>query len=468
MKKFLLIFIITLLILAGCAIKDEPEDTADSGNSGNTGDSENTGDTGDTGDSGTDTTECGCGDASGDADGDGIPNGVEGCEDADGDGLPNCLDLDSDGDGITDAEECPEQPCKNSDMDDVPDYLDRDSDNDGLSDKKEKELGTDPYNKDTDGDGSDDLAEIAYGSDPLNDADTIPPGIFYVVLPYNAPEDVTRTLTFSTKIEAIDVVIMFDTSGSMMDEFDNLKKEIKTKIVDKINTAFTSPGFTAYGFNTVPWDLRSTVTDDVNYVKSKVDETKCDGSGNEIQIQTIYQAATGEGFNSILRTCLNGTCGKILNMNVPDEIINWSEADCTGQLGTVGGVCSRQKSMPIYIMITDESLQTCPPEQFLQKWDSCAWAMGQPEGVSIEEAVAAMNGIGAKFIGINSEFECGNDNTNCKEGNSADEGFEFFAQMTGSLDSSGKSFNTHTKNPDGSGMSDQIARSEERRVGKEC
>jgi hypothetical protein len=459
MKKAIsLLAVLLFLVFSGCGAEDEKNETADTGNTSDTGDSGNTGNTGDTGntaDTGEDTTECGCGDASGDADGDGIPNGVEGCDDADGDGLPNCLDLDSDGDGIPDAEECPEQPCKNSDTDDVPDYLDRDSDNDGLSDKKEKELGTDPYNKDTDGDGSDDLAEIAYGSDPLDDSDTIPAGIFYVVLPYNAPEDVTRTLTFSTKIEAIDVVIMFDTSGSMSDEFYNLKTEIKTKIIDKINAEFTSPGFTAYGFNTVPWNLRTAVTDDVDWVKAKVDETKCDGSGNEIQIQTIYQAATGEGFSSILRTCMNGTCGQIFGMNVPDEIINWPEADCTGQLGSVGGICSRKKSMPIYIMITDESLQTCPPEQFLQQFDSCAWAMGQPEGVPIEEAIAAMNGIGAKFIGINSEFDC-NDNS-CEEGTAPNKGFEMISELTGSLDSSGKSFNTHTKNADGSGMSDQIA-----------
>ncbi|HPM46498.1 MAG TPA: hypothetical protein PL056_05470 [bacterium] len=458
MKKIIITFLVLLVVsLSGCSVKDDPGETNDNGNSGNSGDSGDSGNTGNTGDTSDTALECGCGDPDDDPDGDGIPNKVEGCNDSDGDGLPDCLDLDSDGDGYSDAEECPSQPCKNSDKDDVPDYLDRDSDNDGLSDKKEKEMGTNPYDKDSDGDGSDDLAEIAYGSDPLKDTDTIPPGIFYVVLPYNAPEDVTRTLTFSTKIEAIDIAIMFDTSGSMSDEFNNLKKEIKTKIVDKINAAFTSPGFTAYGFNTVPWNLRTVVTDDIELVKSKVDETECDGSGNEIQVQTIHQAATGEGFSSILRTCLNGTCGKIFNVNVPDEIINWPEADCTGQLGSVGGICSRKESMPIYIMITDESLQTCPPEQFLQKWDDCAWAIGQPEGVPIEEAIAAMNGIGAKFIGINSEFDCNDQGTSCSEGDAPDEGFQLIAELTGSLDSQGKSFNTHTKNADGSGMSDQIA-----------
>ena len=472
MRKICIFCFIIFVLFASCTVNETPTDSSNTNDSqSNSPDDENTSDNSNIGSdnevSDDETADNSgwenhaCYDRNGDPDGDGLTNAVEcpefPCIDNDGDDLPDCLDADSDGDGNSDSIECPEEDCKDTDGDETPDYLDRDSDNDGLSDKKEKEAGTDPYLKDTDGDGSDDLAEIAYGSDPLDDTDTIPAGIFYVVLPYDAPDDVTRTLTFSTKIEAIDIVIMFDTSGSMQDEFYNLKDEINDKIVDQIDAAFPSPGFTAYGFNTVPWDLRSPVTDNAEYIKSKVDDTKCNGSGNELQIQTIYQAATGEGFQSIVRTCMNNQCGKIFGMNVPDENINWPEADCTGQLGSVGGVCSRKKSMPIYIMITDEALQICPAEENLQQWDSCAWAFGNPIGASKEEAIAAMNGIGAKFIGINSEFSCDNENTNCSEGSAPDDDFELISTMTGSLDKDGKSFNTHTANADGTGMSDQIA-----------
>jgi len=460
-------FLIFFIFFTSCTVS-ENNDTDSSGTNdsqSNTNDDENTVDKSAGSDDET-TDNAGwedhaCFDRKGDPDGDGISNELEcpdfPCMDSDGDELPDCLDADSDGDGVSDSIECPEDDCKDTDGDETPDYLDRDSDNDGLPDKKEKDIGTDPYLKDTDGDGSDDLAEIAYGSDPLDDTDTIPPGIFYVVLPYNAQDDVTRTLTFSTKIEAIDIVIMFDTSGSMSDEFYNLKSEINDKIVDQIDAAFPSSGFTAYGFATVPWDLRSPVTDDAEFIKSKVDDTKCDGDGNELQIQSIYQAATGEGFQSIVRSCMNNKCGQVFGINVPDVNINWPEADCTGQLGSVGGVCSRKKSMPIYIMITDEPLQICPAEEDLQQWDGCAWAFGNPVGASKEESIAAMNGIGAKFIGINSEFDCGNENTNCTEGSAPDEDFELLSMMTGSLDKDGKSFNNHTSNADGSGMSDQIA-----------
>lgn len=57
---------------------------------------------------------------SGDSDGDGIPNEVEGLDDADGDGVPNFLDEDSDGDGWYDAEE----GTGDSDGDGIPNYLD--------------------------------------------------------------------------------------------------------------------------------------------------------------------------------------------------------------------------------------------------------------------------------------------------------------------------------------------------------
>jgi hypothetical protein len=94
----------------------------------------------------------------GDADGDGLPNGLEcdGCEmvcrlsegacsrDSDGDGTPDYLDGDSDGDGLSDAMECasfgmsPEE-CAASDLDGdgFPPFLDVDADGDGARDGSE-------------------------------------------------------------------------------------------------------------------------------------------------------------------------------------------------------------------------------------------------------------------------------------------------------------------------------------------
>ncbi|MBW2734007.1 MAG: hypothetical protein JRH20_16590 [Deltaproteobacteria bacterium] len=75
-----------------------------------------------------------------DAEGDGIPDEVEGCagEDLDGDGIPNFIDSDSDGDGIIDSIEAGHgsEPV-DSDGDGDPDYLDADSDDDGVADGDE-------------------------------------------------------------------------------------------------------------------------------------------------------------------------------------------------------------------------------------------------------------------------------------------------------------------------------------------
>jgi len=467
-----------MIFFVSCGVEDETENTADTGNSGNsgdTGDTGNTGNSGNTGDTGntaqdsdsSDTgntaadqdsgdTEpvCQCGPDTDDDDGDGIKNGTEGCEDLDGDGLPNCLDSDADGDGITDTAECGgADPCIDTDSDSTPDYLDRDSDNDGLKDKKEKEIGTDPLKKDTDGDGSDDLAEIAYGSDPLSDADTIPAGIFYVVLPYNAPDDVTRTLTFSTKVESIDVLIVFDDSGSMGEEIEILKSEAKTKIIDAIAEHFTSPGFAAYGLVMLGWNkpyaVYQPITLDAELVKSSIDNLNGD-QANECHIQAMYLAATGEAYNASMKTCLPMYgCNQNL---IPDAVYNVAKADCTGQLGSIGGACFRKKSMPIYIMISDERADDCieynpnPPS-----YTNCMYNQGSPR-ISMEMAIAAMNGIGTKFIGIDSGFD--------DQGKPTEDPVEMYtllAEMTGSLDKNGLNFNSHTAKPDGSGMSDQIA-----------
>src|SRR5215210_3140761 len=68
--------------------------------------------------------------ASGDRDGDGIADIVEGSGDFDHDGIPNDNDLDSDNDGIPDAVE----GNADTDGDGSPNRVDLDSDNDSIPD----------------------------------------------------------------------------------------------------------------------------------------------------------------------------------------------------------------------------------------------------------------------------------------------------------------------------------------------
>mgnify|MGYP001766668392 CR=1 FL=1 len=415
-----------------------------------------------------DTAACGCDDPNGDEDGDGISNLTEGCGDRDMDGMANCLDGDSDGDDIGDALECPAEPCQNSDQDPMPDFLDKDSDNDGLADIEEVGLGTDPYKKDSDGDNSDDLAEIVYGSDPKDPNSTIPAGLFFVVLPYNAPEDVTRNLMFSTDFSTVDIVVQLDLSGSMDQEKANLQSEIKDKIIDGIPQKV--PGLdVATGFvhfmdmeNNRMFVVDHMISKSADSVKSAVDGLPETYGGTEPHQEVLYQTATGAGLNA--NYFIGPVGGFATNLKI-------DPADCTGQLGTVGGVCFRELALKIFIMITDEAfpnfgIKGTPDCTITSDVDGC-WDANF-HGASTEDAINAMNGINAKFIGVDSAFGyCNNPNPNppydCLDNpppapsDAAKEDFMLVAEGTASLDGNGEPFLYHTENYDGSGLSDQIA-----------
>lgn len=476
MKKTLLVTLATLAILcffSACGSDDdEKEEGSDTGSDTVADTDSDSNDTATDTDTGTDTepvdtdTEdpvetCICGPDDADDDEDGIPNGVEGCEDHDGDSLPNCLDTDSDGDGVPDKEECPEQPCRDTDGDGAYDFSDKDSDNDGLSDKKEKEQGTDPLKKDTDGDGDDDLAEIAYGSDPLDDSDHIPAGLFYVVLPYMAPDDVTRTLKFSTKIEAIDVAIFFDDSASMSDEIAKLREEVKEKVVGAIASEFAdNPDYASFGLVRFGWEtpyvVEQTMTTDADLVQSAIGNLKGD-QNDELAMYAMYLAATGEAYQGKLLQCIMKDCKEGLVR--PAAKYDVAKADCSGKdkLGTVGGLCIRKKSMPIFIVITDEDSTDCVPYGAQTTIATkCMFDAGTKE-LSAELSIAAMNGIGAKFIGIDSGFSCDDNGSNCKKSESPTKGFfQTFSGATGSLNGEGKPFLYHTEQPDGTGIGGEV------------
>ena len=472
MKKrlFQLLLCLMLAFFASCGSNDEDEnetdkgsgakdgsdtvdtsaDTGDSDHSSDSGDSGNT-DTADSGDTGNNSEDqedtdnpdsgCICGADQEDADGDGIPNGVEGCSDNDGDSLPNCLDPDSDGDGFSDAEECPSVPCKDTDEDGIPDFLDRDSDNDGLPDREEKTHGTDPLLKDTDGDGDDDMAEVAFGTDPLRDDSHVPAGKIYVVLPYNANWKASRIWEFDTDISKIDVAFMLDLSGSMSEEQQNLRDKIKTDVVEKIATLNEGTLDAAYAFvhfmdfgNDMDkvYKVDTLVTKDIDELKTAIDNTPAVNGATECDWLVLHAATISENIYGPCST--NGwpaLAQEKATCNIPLP-------DCTGREGNRAGLCFREKAMPILIIITDEAPTdvNMPPENKL----------------SSELALKTMAEQNAKFIGIDSSSTSGT--------SSISKFFETVSQATGTLDKNGKSFNLNVGNDavaaDGKAMSEKI------------
>ena len=118
-----------------------------------------------------------------DSDGDTIPDPVEVGDDpenppdSDEDGTIDALDTDSDDDTIPDKTEAGDDDHTSapvdSDGDGAPDYVDLDSDNDGLTDEDEATFYfTDPTKADTDGGGAGDYLEVTeHKSDPNDPAD---------------------------------------------------------------------------------------------------------------------------------------------------------------------------------------------------------------------------------------------------------------------------------------------------------
>lgn len=381
------------------------------------------------------TQPCNDGDSDGqpdyldtDSDDDGIPDLYEGVEDVDKDGIPNFLDDDSDGDGILDYDENEENiPPLDSDEDGKANYIDSDSDNDGLSDKQELEFGSDPTIKDSDGDETDDFTEYIFGSDPKDPNSNIPEDAFYLVLPYGSDPEV-RSLDFSTDIKKVDILIMVDLSGSMGEEHANLKSGIKSTIIDGVKTQIPDSAFGLVKFGTIEdkvYSMAQYITTDSAKVKSAVDGISTCGGAYEYHNQALYQASTGTGTNETMDCVETDTWG-----NCESGSISIPAANCSGQEGNVGGACFRDEALPIMIMASDESFD---------EGAAGSWTSGTRKTTSI--AIDAMNGINAKFIGIDSTSAMGSFNT--------------VSDGTGSNDGAGTRFN-YSINGDGSGMSTQI------------
>ncbi|MCK5808753.1 hypothetical protein KAH37_07205 [bacterium] len=419
-----------------------------------------------------------------DSDNDTILDAYEGKGDKDSDLIPNYLDNDSDGDGYDDIDEAHlDDKGVPGDFDDdkIPDFLDFDSDGDGLSDRLEKTGGSNPLNQDTDGDGYDDLVESAYGSD-LNDASShMPVTDFFVKLPYHAPDSEKRDLSFSTNIKAADIVMMIDLSHSMSQEIDNLKANISS-VITQIQAELPDSHFGLSSFGTWDETPEGTLIGDEGFECSPITDPGCNRyasspyfvdqvvTGTTADVQTainglslkrgyyepheesLYQAASGEGLATQfkLKMAMGAFRYKYFEISIP------ATTGCSA--GTIGGLCFRTGALPIFIMATDEAFQGANmpkvdnPDPSLTDltyidgmWETAV------KGHSLADAVAAMNAVNAKFIGINSTGDSVTgaplpDFAMVSEGTSSKAGDGSFFHYTISSDGTGTGLSTEIVN----------------------
>lgn len=252
-----------------------------------------------------------------DPDGDSILSEHEGDADVDGDGLANHEDADSDGDGAPDEVEAGDDesatPPVDSDQDSAPDFLDTDSDGDGLLDAAEylgpdgvPETGdeTDLVSPDSDADGFGDAGEALAGSDP-NDPVSVPTNL-YVNL--GAGESATFSLEFQTRIPAVDIVFLMDSTRSMDGEIAAVRDgyAMTAELIESLvpEPAFAVAEFRDYvGYSAAgssPFRMRQQVTTDradVQAALQTVEAATVSGDYPEATYEALYQLASGVGFD---------------------------------------------------------------------------------------------------------------------------------------------------------------------------
>lgn len=378
----------------------------------------------------------GC-DPSMDADGDGIADWVEGMSDFDGDGVPNYLDDDSDGDGIPDAvERGMGGPCNpdDTDGDGRPDFLDLDSDNDGIPDATERSRGTDPLNPDTDGDGVDDLTEDAAGSDPRDASSRPPEGSLYVILPYMTTA--TREFDFSTRIRAVDIVFVTDTTGSMATTIRQVQTTLESTIVPGIVAALGPDADARYAM-TAHGDFREggynysgslaviqPLTRDVAAVRRATMALRADAGGDwpESQVPAMHSLLTGVGFPTYVDEGGGGPfgggpsgCDPTLASTIRS---NWGtgNSDACGPVRNVdpvrdcrqgpddpaayGWACFQEGRVPIIVLFSDAPWHNGVDGVDRVPVGGNFYAASTPGAPTWNDLLAAFTRRGAYFVGI--------------------------------------------------------------------
>jgi hypothetical protein len=313
-----------------------------------------------------------------DSDDDTIPDSIESNADYDNDGIGNFQDLDSDGDCISDMAESRGIPPADSDGDTRADYLDRDSDNDGLGDMAEDAncsgsrdgAESSATDDDTDNDGVTDLVESVAGTDPNNAASNPKANGDYVfVEPYMKPQMPTEdNLDFSSKLQAVDLYVELDRSGSMATEITAVKNNLATVV----NQVACSPLGSGTPPNCIPdlWAGAATVgyktsegfthwvdiQPNPSFSNIITTEPPIVGNTQEPLTYATYAALTafgGSGY-SISGAPGRGSC-------------NGSPANNANYVGH-GYPCFRLGALPVVLLATDE-----PPLSAGDTWKTPDW-----------------------------------------------------------------------------------------------
>jgi hypothetical protein len=345
-----------------------------------------------------------------DSDNDSIGDRFEGLTDFDGDLIGNYLDLDSDDDCRPDSVEAGGDPPLDSDGDSRFDFVDRDSDDDGIADQAEDsncnglvDAGeTSPIDPDSDGDGASDLVESAAGTDPTNGSDNPQAnGDFVFIEPFERAQSPTEDdLDFQTRLQAIDLYVVLDRSGSMSTEISSIKTNLATVVQNLTCPPLGSgdpstciPDLWA-GAATVGYSHSGSATfqhhvdlqPNPNFSSVPITEPGSSSGSREPLNFALWASVTGNGTAS-------AGCGSVIDTVPARSTCTGSPAQSGGFL-TFGYPCFRWGALPVVLLATDE-----PPI-----------STGDTEKCPTWSTVVAptFTGLSAKFVGIRGDTLQGN------------------------------------------------------------
>ncbi|MEM9195076.1 MAG: hypothetical protein AAGF12_38245 [Myxococcota bacterium] len=202
------------------------------------------------------------------------------------------------------------------------------------------------------------------------------------------PPETDRILvdfTLPVSLAVIDLFFLIDATASMEDEIDNVREGLTDVVVPGVRRAIPDAAFglsflgefpvEPHGPRDVrPYDLRVPITQDIPRVEGALEGVPEWGNFDEpeAQVEALYQVATGEGLP-----------GRFMDI-LPPSI------GCPS--GGTGGVCFRNDSLPVVILITDAPFHNGPDGRNAYR--------GIPEAHSYAEAVDALLDISVRVIGL--------------------------------------------------------------------
>jgi hypothetical protein len=242
-------------------------------------------------------------------------------------------------------------------------------------------FGAEPATRDagTDaGAGPGDAGPPDAGSDAGTDAGPEPTPC--VEVPHAEPPR-SFTVSFEARIVTADIVFLVDNTGSMGPSIDAVEEALRARLIPGLLAeipdvqlaiaSYRDFGFRPFGnMGDTPFTLLQESTDDADALQLGVERMYPRGGGDipEAAVEALYQLATGEGLEGYVEP-----------------------ASC--EPGRVGAACLRPDSVPIVLVFTDAPFHNGPslPNSY---------ADVAPPPATYEEAVAAMNAIGMRVLGM--------------------------------------------------------------------